>query len=497
MNASLAGSLRAAWLAPWRATSRQSLWASASVAMLLALGALVIGATVPGRGGILVALACYAFGLWFWWQFCVASLVVLARDARLARVPGVAGNTVASVALYAIVSLLVPMLVAGVVAHAAGFAALISALAAASALALAFLPRLVGMCAGLVPAAYVWLHALHVAPSPFDPHLQAFGWVLLVVLVLLDAVRWRQLLTGDGLDDNSRGGPMLASLRLQATRGNSVLTDGTWWARARRPHAPRIQLEHIGPQTPVKAIRIALSGWLAPLTAKGRFIRYGYALLIVPLMAIAALPGLTTGPHPVSLARSISLAAGFGFGWLLVFSTAMLPFFIVGLVQRRWTHGGELALLALLPGLDREQPTARSITQAILVSPFAICGVGLAATLVAGIAMHAQARALLPAVLLFIGIAVGTAWATLRIVGGRPLSTLATVVAIIVGSLGFAACVSAAGMAASRSAPAGVLAIAGALTLLVAVLCIAGAWAAWRAWLHVRARPHAFLGNAQ
>lgn len=497
MNAALAGGLRAAWLAPWRATSRQSLWSAAGMALLLALGAVIIGASVPGQLGVLIALVSYAFGLFFWWQFCIASLVVLARDARTARVPGVAANAVASVALYATVSLLAPMLVAGVLAHAAGLAALVSALAAAGALALAFLPRVVGMFMGLVPGAYLWLHSLHAAPSPFDPHVQAFGWLVVIALVLLDVARWRQLLTGNGLDDSSRSGPMLASLRLQATRGNSVFMDGTWWARARKPHAARIQLKRIGPHAPVKAIRIALSGWLAPLTPKGRLIRYGYTLLVVSFMAIAALPGLATNPHHFTVVRVMTFAAIGGLGWLFAFSTAMLPFFVVGLVQRRWTHGGELALLALLPGLDREQPAMRSVTRAVLVPPLAWCLVGVLATLALGSALHAPAQAMLPVMLFFIGIAVGTTWGTLRVIGGRALSTLATIIAIIIGTLGFAACVTAASMAASRSAPAGMLAIADALTILVTLVCAGGAWAAWCAWENVQARPHVFLGSAQ
>lgn len=494
MNATPAGRVRAAWLAPWRATSRQSLWVSAAATVLFGLGAIGIGMATPGQTGVVLALASYALGIYFWWQFCMASLVILARDARLAGVPGVAKNTVASVALYATASIAAPVVVAAIFVHAAGFAALVSALVIASALALAFLPRITGVLIALLPTGYVGLHNLHAAPSPFDPRLQALGWAVVIALVLFDVLSWRRLLTGDGLEDNSRSGPLLAALRMQALRGRSTMTDLGWWARARKPRAARIRFRTIGPHAPVKAIRIGLSGWLAPQTTVGHAAQVGYLLLFVPFMMIPPLVGGLSDPRHLGLAWPLEVALGGAVLWLLLFAAFMVPLFTIGLLHQRWSRGSELALLALLPGLERDRPAARSVACAVLAAPLATSGLGGVAVVGIGMVVHAHPLAIVAGVLFFAGVALGTGWTALRTMGGRPLSTLASVAAIVIGSLGLAACIAAVAMATSHAAA--LVGAAQALVGLCALLCAAIAWHAGRAWLAFRRRPHPFLANS-
>lgn len=489
--------LTAALRAPWLATSRANVWISAAAFAVCALGASAIGWLLPDRHGTGLALFVYAFGAAFWWAFCMASLLLLARDARHASLPGVSRNTEASIVLYAIVTIVPPVLIAGIFRNQASLAALIMCLAIAAAVAFMLLPRFVGVLIGLAPALYLTLRNLHAIPSLFDPRLEAWGVVALVVLVIYDLGAWRHLLRSEAFNQRGRSNPMIVFMRMNAIHGGWAAMDCSSLTKSSSKDNARINLRGISIHTPIKTIGVALSGFLVPRTLKGNLIRAGQALWIVPFFGISLLPGIASHKHHLVVEKLAGIAVLGGLGWLVMFAALMTPFLGVMLLMRRWSRGGELALLAHLPGLDREAPAYASVVRAILVKPLAMQAIAAAFAIVCVLLVHARAVALILPIVLFAAIALATAWALLRIVGGRPPRTWILVVLAVIGfaitTMGIPLVVM---TIVPTSGPIWTT-LAWGFDAVLFGACAAFILPTLRAWRTFKRRPHPFLANAR
>lgn len=233
---------------------------------------------------------------------------------------------------------------------------------------------------------------------------------------------------------------------------------------------------------------------LAPHMRKANLKRAAQILWVIPLTGLAVLPGLTEHHH-LAYGEWVGAAALAGIGWLVLFTSLMTPLVAIGLLQRRWSRGGELALLALLPGLTRHAPAYASVARATLVKPVVVQAIAALLVLTVLLAKHVSVAPVFLALLFFSLIVVVTAWASLRIMGGRPAKTGLLI------SLAVVALVLVAGgtplVIAFAKAGAVCTTVVWCVDAALLILCAAFAWFARRAWQVFCQRPHPFLANAR
>lgn len=488
--------LLAALRAPWLATSRTNTWLAVAMVVAGTLGAAIIYGWVPDRHAAAMALVAYAGGIGFWWAFCMASLLLLARDARRAGIPGVTRNTLVSVGIYAVLNLGLPVLLMRAVHANVALATLLSGLAMTVAVAYMLLPRFIATLLGFIPAIYLVLHNLHMAPSLLDPRGMKWTAIALVVAAIYDVIRWRQLLVTDALDHRDRSSPMLVFMRLNSVRGGWEAMDRAYLAKPGDNRAQGFDLSQVDDRHPVKAINVALASLVVPRTHQANLLRMARILWVIPLMGIAVLPGLTAKHHFVSseLFGAMALA---GVGWLVLFTALMTPFAAIALLRHRWSRGGELALLALLPGLGRHRSTHASVARATLAKPTIIQAVAALLVLAILFAKHVNAASAFLVLLFFSLLALITAWISLRILAGRPMQTWLLVSLAVAGLLLMTGSTPLVIAAATPKAGAIWVTVAWCVDVALLVLCVAFAWLTRRAWRAFCRRPHPFLGNAR
>ena len=286
---------------------------------------------------------------------------------------------------------------------------------------------------------------------------------------------------------------MLAQMRRQAVTCGWA-PDKQWAWQASSSQHRHFELRGISADTPVKVIEVAMGGVFMPRTPVGNLRRALTMLWPVALFAGAML--VQSASHVHSLHRLLLIGGLSGVLWLGMFGMAMLAIMLPVMLRRRWTQGSEPALLALLPGLARRAPPARSLLRAAFTKPALLC-VALWALMLAGeLAFNAAIVGQVIAIttLLVLGMAAVTAMLTLRAFAGLPagkfglgvLTVLATI--LMMASLPLA-------MTLPKLLAHTPQAIWAAWALDVAWLLLAG-WAAFRArhaWRVLQQRPHPFL----
>jgi hypothetical protein len=327
---------------PWRE--------GVGVCFALLLVAMVIGGAL-GRHDTAVTIHlahAAAFIDCFFWAGVLSQSLLLARDAYHLRLPALGREVTASLALYVLLTIVLPALLLAGLGGNAAVALTEIGMGAGLGMAYATLPPYLGICACLAPM--LRDHAGSWLPMPLTSPDRFLAWAApcTVLLWLLIGGFWRSAVRHDfGLSGARR--PIMLNLRTLA-----------WYGRSRSNHLelqqirrrwrwaqPTADLRHCGPNHPMCSLRIAMGGWSMPQTFASRWRQLGLVLasLLLPVFVIAV------AWHGDDLMHGIFANANtLTFGLCIV--GAVMALAQVQTLQRRWSRpNAELPLLALLPGL--------------------------------------------------------------------------------------------------------------------------------------------------
>lgn len=486
----------AALVAPWYATKRHTIWLSVVLLAVCGLGALAIAALVPTLHGQITAVSLYAAGIAFAWAFWGSGLLLVARDGWRLGVPHATRNATASVLLYAVISIALPVLPEAAFGWNVAPLALIVAVAIAAGLAFVLLPRWIAVWLGFLPALYGSLQArLHLA-APSQPAFLHWAGLLLVVLLVPVVWSWWRLLRGGGGSDEALGwnSPMILQLRKQATTSAWAFDKQLFW-REGKNQARFMTLHGIDTQAPAKAIEVALGGMFVPRTAVGNLRRLGAVAWPMACFGIAMV--LQTLGQTGVIHRAVAAGAIGGAMWGGLFGVSMSMFGLYALLNRRWNSGAEPALMALLPGLGQHAPLHRSVACAAFTKPLLLCVALWLMMVGCEWLAHFGAAAMGLTTVVVAVMCLLNAACLLRVFAGRPVSgwVLGVLAVCVFGammlSIGFAVVVG-----LKHATPTLLLAVWG-VTAAWALGAGGAAWFAWRAWRSLAARPHPFLAGAR
>lgn len=494
-------SLTCALLAPWRSSRRSLHWLMLFLVLGCSLGALAIGVFSSNPHWWLGSTMVYCFGIGFAWAFWIPTLLLLAIDARRLCLPGMQRAAAHGLWLYALPGLLLPVLVLG--AHGADvrYIAELVALAMAGGLAFALLPRWCSMTIGFLPALSIGLHRLAHLPPWSDPRWLVWGAVALLALLVIDAMRWRQLLCSESDNELGFTSAMVMQFRRQGMArgwgGMQQLDSGQMIRQRPDWMQPRADLREAGPQSPVRALRVALGGWYVPKTMSGH-LRAAAPVLLPMLLYIPMMVIMNAGEsHPGRAVRTALTSAGIGVvGWLGVFGGLMLTAMCAVLIHQRWRRtNAELPLLALLPGLGDAQARRHALLRAIFVTPVRAQLLLLAGVVVTSLALHLSALAVLLVALAQLGAIGAMAAQVLGTLGGHRLHMGVLTSIYVVLTVLFCLSTFIPLLGADKHPWSGLLPFEQALLAGWVVLGAILLWLARRGWHGLLARSHPFLAN--
>lgn len=487
-------------LVPWRSTHRALRWLSLAIVLACGLGAVAIGWFANDPHWWLGSMLAYGFGAGYAWTFWLSTALLLAIDARKLRLPGMQRAITRSMLLYGLLTVGLPTLVLGALGADARIVALLTGLAMAGGLAFVLLPRWCAMVVGFLPALSIGLRHLAQLPPWSDPRWPAWGALALAVLLAVDALRWRQLLRSDADNELGFSSAMVVQFRRQGamSKWNGLQQLDSGQLIRQRPDwmQPRADLRRAGPQSPARALRVALGGWYLPKTLAGHLRAMAPVLLpmllVIPVMAI-----MQAGEHRAEIRHVMLLSATLGMlGWIGLFGGLMLTAMTALLVRQRWQRtNAELPLLALLPGLGDARDMRRELLRSVFVIPLAVQAVLLAVVLAAALVMHLGGLALLLVALPQLAAAGTMVAQVLCTLGGRRLPAWGEwlVYAPFVLLFFLSTFIPAATLG---SHPWRGAALAEPWMLAAwAMLALVLAWLGRRGWRGLLARPHPFLPN--
>ncbi|MBS0381282.1 MAG: hypothetical protein JSR56_02515 [Proteobacteria bacterium] len=478
--------------APKFAGSRASRWWALGFFVLMAAGAMAGGIAIRDPRSTQLALFIYSFGAGFLTMW-LAALLLVARDGRRLRLPGVVHNAACSMCFLVLAIVAVPAVVVAATGGDIATAILFPALAIAACLGYMLLPLVIGGWLGFIPALYIGLrNAFHV-PSPFDPRFQHWAWLVLAILVVVDVVRWWQILRDDRDGDGIWSRTMLSQMRGSMCKGGWWSIDQRWaWRRAGNKKTA-VDFREVGPAKPAEAIQVALGGWYVPQTLASR--TGSLTRVILPTLLVIPVMLFMNIGHEHSLRKAWQIIGVTGGLWVGLFGGAMLALMTIAVLQRRWKHHAGMALLALLPGIEGGH-SASYIARAVFTKPAIAFVVLWLCMLVPAVVLHSGPMALLLCTLIMAGMASLAATAVLLAMAGRPLGVpaaaiLGIVVLVLINVsavIGIVTPVTKLGTWATQ---------AQWLVVLVWFALIASAaWRATLAWRTLQHRPQPFLANA-
>ncbi|CAM5347660.1 hypothetical protein [Rhodanobacter lindaniclasticus] len=364
------------WLA-WSQGRRRALLA----VVLAILVVSVIGGTVsyhPGAAWRLGAAHGAAVFNCLFWALVLSQLLLLAREAHRLRLPALGREVAASLALYALLSIGLPVLLLAWLGGDGAVALTEIVLGAGVGMAYACLPSWLGVWACFVPM--LGDHAARWLPMPAASPGGFLAWAApcAAALWLLIGAFWRGAVRrDDGLSRARR--PIVLNLRSYAWRGQG--RGGDWEVESIRRRwrwlQPVVDLRRCGPGRTVCNLRVAMGGMGMPLTpvSRARQIAVGLAsLLPAALILLLVLGGDEEGRQVLSGFNGTGLTM-----FLLVVIGAVLVLLPVERLRLRWARqSAELPLLALLPGLGGAVDVRRGLLRVALRYPV---GIQLALTL--------------------------------------------------------------------------------------------------------------------
>lgn len=353
--------LRAASGSPWSFALIGLAW----LAMAGAAVFLVVRHRCCWRQGLLGMDMLFAMAAYFVTLSYGGLVPMMLADLRQLRIPGrLCAHVGMGIAALLLVTVVIPAAALGFVQRSADPVLLIAS-AALGGLLLVRLPRPLGVTLALLAvlvlvAAARWGNGgLGRLVLMLDPHAQR--WLYFALLSALVAWLWRPVLRGDG-----------AALETAARRA------AAW---------------RVGPQSASTSMSTWSSGWF-PTVAGGnapappvRVVRICLGPLYL-LDSRAALRLLAQAAVPLAVfVGQFVWMLGWRAGWRAsVLVCLLLIWFAFGLHVRRTLQraGGDLAELALLPGLGDRDTQRRALWNASVTTPLALSAVVIALALLAG-----------------------------------------------------------------------------------------------------------------
>jgi hypothetical protein len=480
----------AALTTPWRSTKRQTVWTALVIFMLGCAGALVCGILMPNARGQAFAMIFYAAGVCFVWAFWFSGLLLIARDARMLGIPGVARDTAFCALAYGVLMIAAPTLIEGAFGWSMALPAMLSAFAMAGGLTFVLAPRWISVCMGCLPGVYSTTHAAFHVLSPLGREFLHWGTAVTVVLLAFVVIRWRRILLDDATEACGWNTPMILQLRQQAVSAGWSFDKQMLWRRNGSQHR-YTDLRGIDARAPAKTIEVALGALFVPQTAAGNLRRLALVMWPILIFVVAMLLGNLGRVH--DLRKLLAIIGISGAIWSGAFGMAMLLVAVAAVLKRRWEQGAEPALLALLPGLGRCAPMHHSVLRAAFVKPLAMCIALWAMMIACEYLLHVGVLAYVLTTLIVAGVLAPTALSLLRLFAGRPLGTIAQTCIIVAAFVLMGVTLPLVYL--TPMAKLGPVAYFIEWGLLAAWLVFA-AWMtllALRAWRTFRLRPHPFL----
>ena len=479
---------------PWHATYRSLRWLALAVLVLCGGTAIGVGLFGGGTGHLDVAIAVFGGGVLFLWAFFLSTSLLLVIDARQLRVPGIQRQTVASLLLYAVLSIAVPTVLLGMIGAPVFNAAIVLALSGAGGLAFALMPRYIAIFIGFTPALVntLW-HRLHL-PGIGDPRFVHAALPVTVFLLLVIVVCWRRLLRAG----SSRAQGWSAPMVLQYRNGSwgHWHTIGDLGQLRQRPDWLQlaVNLGDVGPTTPRKALRVALGGWYLPQTARSYARQLGllFAFAVLPLLGLALL--IQWGQHDKQTADVLEGVLIGSLGMTGICAGPVIGILSLTWLSKRWQRtNAELPLLALLPGLGDPAQARRRVLRAGLGLPLILHALLVMLTGITMLCWHGHVAMLSFLLLAQLGTAAVTVAVLLNLFGGRHLSiwvngsVLAASFVLTLLSLVLPA------MSWGRDPVAGAEMALQPLVAAWLLLTAGMIWLARRGWRELMQRPHPFL----
>lgn len=418
-------SLRILLVTPWRCGHRSLRWLSVFVLTVTSLMALSFGVLAVKPDWPVLSAFILCFGQFYVWAFHFSQVLLLARDARTLRIPGLERTAAYSVMLYVVLGIVPATLLLGAYGGDMANLGTLLALCTAAGLAFPLLPRYVSAWVGFLPALSMGASKYVHVPGPDSPLFTHWAVPATLLLSIVVVVRWRLLLR----DPSPRAQGLRSALVMQYLRsgGGSAWGPNCYGSVGLIRSRPdwmqaRADLRRVGPRWPVRALRVALGGVYVPRTLAGHLRSSGLPLLFL-LLFVPVLIFVFQDGHGVSLSHafwkgfSVGVVGSIGiFGSFLLFNMGTF------LLRRNWSKTNtELPLLALLPGLGSRDQVRRQLLRASLGLPVA----GLLAlwglVLIAADYLHMHGLALVSVSLAEFGSAVALVAVGLNVLGGRPM----------------------------------------------------------------------------
>lgn len=488
-------------MVPLRSAHRGLRWLSLAFVVACVLTAIVTGwfayAHVQHWG--MLSMLVYCGGAVFAWAFWFPTSLLLAIDARKLRLPGMQRAAHASVILYGLLTTALPTLVLGALGVDAMPVALLAALAAAGGLAFVLLPRWCAMVFGLLPALGTSAHHFFQLLPWSDPRWLLWGALTLAVLLIVDVLRWRQLLRSDTDNELGLGSAMVMQFRRQGALNNwsglRQLDSGQLIRQRPDWMQPRADLRRTGPQFAVRTMRVALGGWYMPKTPVGH-LRAAIPVLLPILLMIPLMALISVANHRDGTAQATLIGFGAGLGWCVMFGGLMLAVMTAVLVRQRWKRtNAELPLLALLPGLGDARQVRLDLLRAVLTLPTVVQTLLLVLVLAVAAMAHLDGLAVLLVALPQLAALGATISQVLYTLGGRKLSALAECLVYIPVLVLFFLSTFIPATTLGRHPWSGAPLAESWLLAAWAVLALVLAWIGRRGWRGLLAQPHPFMAN--
>ncbi len=488
---------------PWLATVKSRNWWLLPL-VLWATWTMILGNDsgnlhdVSWRRWSLVALTLGVATLWGG----IANTLNLVRDAHVLRLPQAKRDADSCLLVYALLSIVAPAVILGTLFGDMLALAALLWLAAAAALAARLMPTL-WTIAMMIPAFVAYLLAstgrIHV-PWPGEAGFLAWTIPVAALLAAIAIRRWHILQRIDATSLSRWGRPGVLNVRqtrLNRLHGNAF-SAATVAGRARdaRQSSTR-RLRNIGPDHPVRSIRLALHRQMQPLDAfeTGKRVLSPQQILAIIVAAFALL--VLLAQHSFARATIVQFTPMM----LMVVGIVMAAYgtFFWRPIDARWRgQHPDTALLALLPGLGApfqiRQRLLRACVQPVVEWALRVTLIAVVIFLLLRVpAMSFLYLALMAAS----GVLMATAL-TVNMLGGKPFAPVAAGIFYLTGIV-LAALTAFWGVQGfGSSAPA--LRIppipAAVCVTLWAVWLVFLTTLTWRGWRALQSRPHPFLANA-
>jgi hypothetical protein len=318
-----------------------------------------------------------------------------------------------------------------------------------------------------------------------------------IVVILVVACRWLQLLRTEKIADRMLGPPIAWQYRRiqQAGYVNAALSRPTltWsWMRSRPA------LKSVGRAHPIRGIRVALGPYLMPQTLLSQFVRWAAVIAIV--LGAFVISALTTSVPLHDFASRLAKPEASNSVHMMIVIGIGIAIQVTGLapIQARWSsRSGELPLLALLPGLGNGRALKRHTVYACSLEPAVVLGIGLALLWTRDALIHVTWIGYVADVLFVLSVGLLCIATVLDALGGRSLPHAAELAAMICLLVFAGVTIAATHVPRSFPGTATPTASSGQWPIL-AIWVLAAFVLACLVWRNARAlnkRPHPFLAT--